>query len=107
MKLFVTGINTNTNEEFDFKIKSQVIIDIIHLAENGEDGRIIHEIRKHGHDTPKAMVLDAMTWIDFVDDAVDMLKSGDRFAVSANGIEFGISGKSFDDAAEAVALEEF
>jgi len=107
MKLFVSGQNHITNETFELTITSQIACEFIQMADDGADEEIDRYLAEMGNRTPKAKVLDAFTWIEFGQEAMEMLRKGNRFAVASNEVTFGISGESYSDANMAVLQQEF
>lgn len=103
--MFAFGINTTTNKEFTIKIDAVEAIRVLDLVESGED-HIIADILESKNDINESLVLDGLSWIDFIKEAKELLSSSSRFAISALGGEFGI-GKNPCQAKLALVLNEF
>lgn len=105
MDLYVSGINKRDNEDFTLIIDSDTAIEIINDVEANKDDEV--DARLMEMDYLTASVYDSLTYIRDVEPIVDMLERGDRFAIMFTGIDFGISGQSFEDAKVSLNLQEF
>lgn len=104
--MFAVGFNSITNEAFQTYVNKRDLISVLTWAQSGEDELIDTLVEAVGNKTPMGRILDAVTWVDFVEEARDLVERDGRFAVRSNEVTFGL-GMCKVEAMAALHNEEF